>query len=113
MILVTGATGFAGSHLLQRLPSTERIAAWGRPERRPAGETSGHVSWDAVDLLDRAALARALAAAEPDLVYHLAGAPHVGSSFDNPGRPLAINAVGTHHLLTAIGTEAPRARVLV
>lgn len=113
MILVTGATGFAGSHLLQRLPTSERIVAWARPEGRPARDSAANVSWDAVDLLDRGAVSRAVAAASPDLVYHLAGASHVGSSFNSPSQSLAINAVGTHNLLTALGAEAPRARVIV
>ncbi|MEX2271610.1 MAG: GDP-mannose 4,6-dehydratase [Vicinamibacterales bacterium] len=113
MILVTGATGFAGSHLLQRLPPESRVIAWARPEGRPAYSTATNVEWHAVDLLDRAAVSKAIASASPTLVYHLAGAPHVGSSFDNPAQPLEINALGTHHLLTAVGNEAPAARVVV
>ena len=113
MVLVTGATGFAGSHLLERLPSDAPVVAWARPGGRPAQPASPHIEWQAVDLLDRAAVAHAIASARPTLVYHLAGVPHVGSSFDNPARPLAINAIGTHNLLTAVGSEAPGARVVV
>src|SRR5687768_3118080 len=78
MILVTGATGFAGSHLLERLPSDARVVAWARPEGRPPQPVSSHIEWQAVDLLDRADVSRAIAAARPNVVYHLAGAPHVG-----------------------------------
>ena len=113
MILVTGATGFAGSHLLERLPPDARVTAWARPEGRPAIRSAASVDWRAVDLLDRAAVAGALAHAQPSLIYHLAGAPHVGTSFDNPAEPLAINAVGTHNLLTAVAAHTPHARVII
>jgi GDP-4-dehydro-6-deoxy-D-mannose reductase len=98
MILVTGATGFAGSHLLERLPAGSRVVAWGRRT---------------VDLLDRQAVSREIARARPTVVYHLAGAPHVGSSFEDPAAPLTINALGTHHLLSAVRNDAPDARVVV
>ena len=114
-ILVTGATGFAGSHLLDRLPSSARVLAWARPGGTPAPSGNGAcaVDWRGVDLLDRAAVLRSLAETPPDLVYHVAGAPHVGTSFDNPALPLAINALGTHYLLDGLAAAAPRARVLV
>lgn len=112
MILVTGATGFAGSHLLDRLPAGAPVTAWARPRgREPLGATS--VMWRGVDLLDRAAVAAGIRAAAPTVIYHLAGAPHVGSSFDHPVEPLEINALGTHHLLQAVETHVPRARVIV
>lgn len=113
MILVTGATGFAGSHLLERLPASARITAWARPDGRAASTAASNVEWQAVDLLDRHALPAAIASVRPDLVYHLAGAPHVAASFENPSEPLAINAAGTHNLLNAIAAHAPASRVVV
>ena len=114
-ILVTGATGFAGSHLLERLPDGARIVGWARPGGTPPATagTRSQITWQGVDLLDRAAIAKALSEVTPDLVYHVAGAPHVGTSFDNPALPLSINALGTHYLLDALANAAPRARVLV
>ncbi|MDQ3071521.1 MAG: GDP-mannose 4,6-dehydratase [Acidobacteriota bacterium] len=109
--LVTGASGFAGGHLLERLPRDQPIAAWSR-----AGHASGsapHIAWRGVDLLDRRAVERALDATRPSVIFHAAGAPHVGASFDNPTEPLAINAVGTHHLLSAAARVTPDARVVV
>ncbi len=112
MILVTGATGFAGSHLLDRLPAGARVTAWARPGGHPARPRAG-VDWRHVDLLNREAVAAAVRATQPGTIFHLAGAPHVGTSFDNPSQPLAINAVGTHYLLTAVEDHAPDARVVI
>ncbi|HEX6322894.1 MAG TPA: GDP-mannose 4,6-dehydratase [Vicinamibacterales bacterium] len=112
MILVTGATGFAGSHLLDRLPPDARVTAWARPGGRPPRERP-RVAWQEVNLLDRDAVARAVEHAQPRTIYHLAGAPHVGSSFDNPVEPLAINALGTHYLLDAVDAHARGARVVI
>lgn len=112
MILVTGATGFAGSHLLDRLPPDARVTAWARPGGRPPRKRP-QVAWQAVDLLDRTAVARAVEQTQPRTIYHLAGAPHVGSSFDNPVQPLAINALGTHYLLGAVDAHARGARVVI
>ena len=112
MILVTGATGFAGSHLLDRLPAGARVTAWARPGGHPARPRAG-VDWRHVDLLNREAVAAAVRATQPGTIFHLAGAPHVGTSFDNPSQPLAINAVGTHYLLTAVEDHAPNARVVI
>src|SRR5688572_12252783 len=112
MILVTGATGFAGSHLLDRLAGESPIAAWAHA----GGRRSQHrrdVEWHDVDLLNRRSVSQAMAAIAPDTIYHLAGTPHVGSSFDNPSEPLAINALGTHYLLAAIEAYARNARVVV
>ena len=112
MILVTGATGFAGGHLLDRLPAASRIAAWSRPGgQRPAAHT--RAAWSDVDLLDAQSVARAIEATRPSTIYHLAGAPHVGSSFSNPVPHLEINAIGTHNLLKALERIVPHARVVI
>ena len=50
-ILVTGAAGFAGSHLLDLLERQAEIVAWHRPGGSPPFRAPGTV-WQAVDLLD-------------------------------------------------------------
>jgi GDP-4-dehydro-6-deoxy-D-mannose reductase len=112
--LITGAAGFAGSHLLDLVLERDGAAtAWARaggtPPPAPA-HNDARVRWQHVDLLDRAALRSALAEAMPAVVYHCAGAADVGGSWTNPARPLQVNALGTHHLLTAldeIGNPCP------
>jgi GDP-4-dehydro-6-deoxy-D-mannose reductase len=112
--LVTGATGFAGSHLVEHLLSDEPVvAAWANPRGAPAGHRNPKITWTAVDLLDREAVGDAIAALQPSIVYHCAGAADVGSSWADPVTPLKLNAVGTHHLLEAVRLAAPTAGVVV
>jgi GDP-4-dehydro-6-deoxy-D-mannose reductase len=98
-VLVTGARGFAGRHLVEHLQTTGvEVTGWGR---------------DQVDLLNRTAVARAIAELRPGVVYHCAGAAHVGQSFSNVADTLAANVLGTHHLLDALRQAGVSARVLI
>lgn len=111
-IVVTGATGFAGGHLLARLAGTaHRVIGWHRPATAPPSRPG--IEWQTVELLDPAAVDRAVDAARPDAVYHLAGASHVGESWGATADYLAVHVRGTHHLLEGLRRFAPEARTLV
>jgi GDP-4-dehydro-6-deoxy-D-mannose reductase len=112
-ILVTGAAGFAGSHLLDLLAASGAdIVAWHRPGGKPPRDVP-RTRWDAVDLLDAAQVAGAIARLRPSAVYHCAGAAHVGRAWDSTEATFATNVRGTHHLLQALEREGVGARVLV
>ena len=110
--IVTGASGFAGRHLVARLAGSRSLVGWHRP-----GGTSPDpampVRWTAVDILNRTAVSDAVAAAGPVEIFHLAGSPHVGSSWQNAEAQLRTNVLGTHHVLEAVRTTGLPARVLV
>jgi GDP-4-dehydro-6-deoxy-D-mannose reductase len=53
-------------------------------------------------MLDPSAVRDAIAQLTPSVVYHCAGAADVGTSWADPVTPLAVNALGTHHLLEAV-----------
>jgi GDP-4-dehydro-6-deoxy-D-mannose reductase len=113
--LVTGATGFAGSHLLdQLLQQHATVAAWSHQGGRVLTDSGDpRVLWSAVDLLDRRSVARAIAALKPSTVYHCAGIAHVGESWAEPVRALRVNVLGTHHVLEGIRQAGIECRVLV
>jgi GDP-4-dehydro-6-deoxy-D-mannose reductase len=112
-ILVTGAAGFAGSHLVDRLTGDGAdLVAWHRPGGAPA-RTVPRTRWEAVDLLDADAVALAIARLRPSAVYHCAGAAHVGRSWDSSESTFATNVRGTHHLLQALERAGADSRVLI
>jgi GDP-4-dehydro-6-deoxy-D-mannose reductase len=84
---VTGGHGFVGTWLVRHLSD--------------AGDEVTAPHADDVDILDAAALARAVADARPDAVYHLAGFAHVGQSWDRPAEVFRVNAEGTLNVLEA------------
>ena len=112
--LVTGAAGFAGRYLLERLLETEpAVAGWSNPGGQAPAVNDPRVRWRAVDLLDGPAVAAAVAELRPSAVYHCAGFASVGGSWSRPARVLQVNAVGTQHLLEAVRQVVPECRVLV
>lgn len=110
---MTGATGFAGSHLLERLLlSHDQVAAWSNSPAR-SFDAGPRVSWQQVDVLDREAVREAVRRLQPTVVFHCAGLPHVAESWGNAARALEVNSLGTHHLLDAVREYAADARVVV
>jgi GDP-4-dehydro-6-deoxy-D-mannose reductase len=109
--LVTGAAGFAGSHLVEHLLERgDEVAAWSNPSGRAAPHGDERVRWQAVDLLDRETVRREIESLRPAAVYHLAGLADVHASWTKPERALRVNALGTSHLLDAVagaGLECP------
>lgn len=110
-VLVTGAAGFAGSHLVQLLAARGPVIAWARSAPPPG--ILELATWQRVDLLDRAAVLQAARDVAPAQVYHCAGSAHAGQSWSDTTTPLAENVMATHHLLEALGALGTRPRVVV
>jgi GDP-4-dehydro-6-deoxy-D-mannose reductase len=110
-VLVTGAAGFAGSHLVEQLAGAGDIIGWARSD--PPREIAHLATWTRIDLLDRDRVRREVATIRPRAVYHCAGASHVGASWNDTAQPLASNALATHYLLDALRRAGGQVRVLV
>ena len=92
-ILVTGAGGFVGPHLLAEL------GAEGSPLD--------------VDVTDAKAVLDAVGAAAPKAIVHLAALSSVAESWDATSEVWRVNVLGTVNVLEAVAAAAPEARVLV
>jgi len=113
-VLVTGAAGFAGRHLLDLLvKSGHDITAWSRSPIQPNPANPGRIHWHQVDLLDAAAVARAVGAARPSGVFHLGASAHVGQSWGDATKTMATNVLGTHNVLRGLSSAGLTARVLI
>jgi GDP-4-dehydro-6-deoxy-D-mannose reductase len=110
-VLVTGAAGFAGSHLLEHLAGSTNLAGWSRSD--PPPELSGLARWQRVDILDRDQVRRAIAALRPAAIFHCAGFPHVAESWADTTASLAVNVLGTHRIIDALEQLRLRCRILV
>jgi GDP-4-dehydro-6-deoxy-D-mannose reductase len=97
--LITGAGGFAGGHL----------AALCRASGDDVAEVSRRSD---SDLRDAGAARAVVAAAAPEVVYHLAALSHVGESWEDPAPFLADNVAMTLNVLEAVRAEAPEATVV-
>jgi len=98
-VLITGVGGFVGLRLARHLvASGDRVSGTyiGTAPDLPA------VDLYPADLLDRQALDRAVAAADPDVVVNLAGLSHIGDSWkDKMPDYFWVNVVGTENVLAA------------
>jgi len=108
-VLVTGHTGFKGAWLALWLaqmgaevhglsgppPSDPSLYAAARVAEALAGEHP-------CDVRDERAIQRAVAAARPEVVFHLAAQAMVRRSLLDPAATWAVNVVGTANLLQAL-----------
>ncbi|MGI8803021.1 MAG: CDP-glucose 4,6-dehydratase [Solirubrobacteraceae bacterium] len=117
-VLLTGHTGFKGAWLslwLQRLGAELTGVAGGvptDPSLFTAAAVGEGMQTVAADVRDPDALARALAAARPEVVIHMAAQPLVRRSFAEPRLTFETNVMGTVNLLDAVRGQ-PGVRVVV
>jgi GDP-4-dehydro-6-deoxy-D-mannose reductase len=109
-VLVTGASGFVGVHLMAELAdagheavATDIAAPGGRGEPAfPAG-----VAFRRCDLEDASAVRELVAGVRPDGVVHLAAQSSAAASLEAPRATLETNVFGTLNLLEAVRAASP------
>ena len=110
-VLVTGAAGFAGSHLLEHLAARGDVTGWSRSA--PPAPLAHLARWQQVDLLARDTVRAALKELRPATVYHCAGMPHVAHSWKASAKAFEGNVIGTHVLLDELRRLQQPVRCLV
>ena len=141
-VLITGITGFVGSHLSELLLEKGRYEIYGTVRWRSKldnlsilanqGKLNNlmeensddakifqkSVKKDAVNLLqceigDAVSLRRAIILTEPDLIFHLAAQSFVLSSWNDPAQTLKTNIIGQVNLLEAVRFEGLDPRIQI
>ena len=105
--LVTGADGFVGQHLVAELLAQGFDVAGSALDLPPVrstltAEQMKAVDWKAVDVRDRDALVRLVAAARPDRIFHLAGFASGALARERASDAVHINVGGTVNLCEAV-----------
>lgn len=104
--LVTGAAGFIGSHVVDRLLARgyEVVGfdnySTGRPEFLSGALSNAAFQQVRGDILDAPGLEAAMRGAE--VVYHLAANADIRGGVDQPGKDLEQNIIGTFRVLEAM-----------
>lgn len=113
-VVVTGALGFIGSHLFNKLSSIEglKVEAW---DAYGIGADTKHIygkPWKYVDVRYYDEVRRAMAIAQPHVIFHLAAQSHVCRSIEDPTEFFDTNAIGTVNVLEAARQIVPGARIV-
>ncbi len=114
-ILITGLSGFAGSHLAEYLLRQSDVQISGTIYG--AGNQAQHlldrIQAHRLDLTDEDATRRVLQNTTPDVIFHLAGQAYVPSSWSDPWSTLANNIRAEVNILHGLTQLELSARVLV
>jgi CDP-glucose 4,6-dehydratase len=107
-VFITGHTGFKGSWLCLWLHSLgARVTGFAlEPPTSPSlfeqARVGKFVSSVTADVRDGGALAAAMNAARPEIVFHMAAQPLVRDSYKNPVDTYSINVMGTVNLFESV-----------
>src|SRR3989344_2597446 len=104
-VLITGITGFVGSHLAEYL-FAEGYDVYGtirwRSRLDNITQIKDKIKLVETDIRDSYSIEKTIDTVEPDAIFHLAAQSFVHSSFNAPQETLSTNIVGTVNLLEAV-----------
>lgn len=117
-VLITGITGFAGSHLADHLLATQQDAEvaglyrW-RSRTENVEHLVGRVRMVECDIRDATATREAIEAFRPDYIFHLAAQSFVPSSWRAPQETLSTNLLGQLNVFEAVRKSGLECRIQI
>lgn len=106
--LITGASGFAGSFLLERLLESSDYKVVGTYNSESSLRNikeKENVRLEKVDLTDKTAVTALIQSTKPDVIFHLAALTSPAESYKDPSATFHNNVVAQMHLLEAVKNE--------
>ena len=106
-VLITGITGFAGSHLADYiLAEHTEVEIFGIQRWRSRTENiehlAGKIELREADLRDYTSIHRVLDEVRPDAIFHLAAQSFVPTSWRAPAETLSTNIIGQTYIFEAV-----------
>lgn len=113
--LITGISGFAGSHLAELLVRENNAEVFGMDLPEARGNNLAGIK-DKVkiyrgDIRNASSVSKVIRNIKPDLVFHLAAQAHIPDSWVLPAVSLYTNIIGTVNLLEAVRRIRRNARI--
>ena len=111
-VLITGITGFVGSHLADYLLTMPNIEVhgtkrWHLSRMDHVAHIEDKVVWHDCNILDARSCRKVINDVQPDIVFHMASESFVSPSWDNPRVYMDTNYLGTVNMLEAIREIKP------
>jgi GDP-4-dehydro-6-deoxy-D-mannose reductase len=115
--LITGITGFAGSHLAEYLLSLGNCEVHGTIRWRSRTENIDHLKGKIhlhdCDLRDSGSVYRLIADLKPDRIYHLAAQSYVPMSWTAPQETFVTNVIGQLNIFEAVRATGCSCRIQI
>ncbi|MDO8623500.1 MAG: GDP-mannose 4,6-dehydratase [archaeon] len=116
-VLVTGTTGFVGSHmvdlLLEKGYNVSGIKRWNNETFRNARHFLNDIEWVDCDITDQKSVRSLIKKTQPEKIFNLAAESAVAPSWEHPVHYMDVNYGGTVNLLEAVREFSPDTRILI
>lgn len=107
-VLVTGITGFVGSHLTEYLLTLKNLEIWGIERWRSPKDNVEHlldkIHLVECDIRDSFSVEKAIAEIKPEKIFHLAAQSFVPTSWHSPAETITTNILGELNIFEACKT---------
>ncbi|MDD2402027.1 MAG: GDP-mannose 4,6-dehydratase [Clostridia bacterium] len=116
-ILITGISGFVGSHLAEYALKQENVEVYGTIRKRSPLENIKHIlhkiNLVECDLRDPFSVNKTISEVRPEKIFHLAAQSFVPTSWKAPGETLTTNILGQLNIFEAVRQEGLATRIQV
>ena len=118
-ILITGITGFVGSHMADYIFDNKKdvkifgIKRYHLSRLDKIQHIYDKINWIDCDITDPISVEKLIRKVNPDKIFHFAAESFVSPSWDHPHRYMSVNYNGTLNILEAMKKIGSKAKILI